>query len=300
MIKTYKNINSLDDKSISKKIFKKMRSVLWAELGTYRYYIGMKYSRKGASMKKFSMLLMLGVLLAISGGCCTSSKILVTSQPTGETSEETIKKIEDSTVALVRGPKGEKEAYCGGVWVDHDTIITAAHCVEIEGRSMLETPPWEKYNPLGDIITFMNHSDLGKQEEEVWIGIVNRYDENKDLATLQALGSSSPHTIAKIIKREVNPGTELHIVGHPAGMAWTYVHGHVAKIREAKVKNESLVKVAQVSAPIWFGNSGGGAFDSKGNLVAICSWINPRVPNVSFFIHKDEMLGFLAKSPSSR
>lgn len=249
-------------------------------------------------MKNISTLLVLGALLAIGSGCCASTKAIITPQTTDEVNEEAVNKMQDSTVALVRGSKGEREAYCGGVWIEHDTILTAAHCVEMEGRSILETPPWEEYNPIGDIIAFMNYSDIDN-EENVWIGVVNQHDKNRDLATLQVLGNSSKHSIAKILKKDVNSGKILHVMGHPAGIVWTYTRGYVAKIRKVNVADESNVKVVQVSAPIWFGNSGGGAFDSDGNLVAICSLINTRAPNISFFIHKDEILEFLAKRKSS-
>jgi S1-C subfamily serine protease len=52
-------------------------------------------------------------------------------------------------------------------------------------------------------------------------------------------------------------------------------------------------KVVQISAPIWIGNSGGGAFNSDGHLIGLSSWITLRAPSVAFFIHRDEIKNFL-------
>jgi S1-C subfamily serine protease len=62
-------------------------------------------------------------------------------------------------------------------------------------------------------------------------------------------------------------------------MWWSYAEGVVA----SSTKSESADSI-QVSAPIWMGNSGGGAFDEKGRLVGLCTRMLAYVPNVGFFV----------------
>lgn len=250
-------------------------------------------------MKHFSALLMLMSMLAIGSGCCTSVKTMSSPKSVEEVMLETVRTVEDTTVALVNGEKGERVAYCAGVWIEEKTIITAGHCVETAGRILTDTPPWKEYNPVGDVIMFVNHSDAKDEEvpqDKVWIGIVDKFDANLDLSTIKLLGETSAHQIAKIIEEPVNVGQSLHIVGHTVGMTWSYSRGYVANSRKIAGPHEIEMKTMQVSAPVWMGNSGGGAFDAEGHLVGICSWINTRAPNIAFFIHHDEVIDFLKKT----
>lgn len=143
---------------------------------------------------------------------------------------------------------------------------------------------------------FLNHSDAIDEEvaqDKVWIGVVEKFDKELDLATVKPLGETSSHRIAKIIQEPINAGQLLHIVGHTVGITWSYSRGYVANSRKIEGPNAVVINTIQASAPVWKGNSGGGAFDSDGHLVGICSWIDTRAPNISFFIHHDEILKFL-------
>ena len=248
-------------------------------------------------MKYFSALMMFLSMLVVGSGCCTNTKIIApgTNQ---ESSSEIIKHIQESTVALVQGPKNNREPYCAGVWIEDKTILTAAHCVEGIGRAMFDIPSLNDYDPTGDIIMFVNHSDASEEnvpQDKVWAGIVDKFDRTHDLATIQVLGETSPHQITKIIQEPINSGQTLHIMGHTVGMTWTYARGYVATIRKVDGPNEMVTKAVQVSAPVWLGNSGGGAFDSEGHLIGICSFVNTRAPNIAFFVHVEEILNFLGK-----
>jgi S1-C subfamily serine protease len=52
-------------------------------------------------------------------------------------------------------------------------------------------------------------------------------------------------------------------------------------------------KIIQISAPVWLGNSGGGAFDEDGRLIGICSWISKNGPQLTFFVHRDAINKFI-------
>jgi len=79
-------------------------------------------------------------------------------------------------------------------------------------------------------------------------------------------------------------GEHVYSVGHPKGMYWTFAEGTVSAYRENTVIGEAV----QVNATVWYGNSGGGVFDSSGNLVGICSRLT-RVPMMNYFVHLDSV-----------
>ncbi|NDD26131.1 MAG: hypothetical protein EB103_04585, partial [Actinobacteria bacterium] len=184
---------------------------------------------------------MLMTILAIGSGCCTATKGAAIPE---NTRESLIKHVQESTVALVQGPKDERETYCAGVWIDEKTILTAAHCVEISGRILFEIPFSKEYEPQGDVITFVNHSDLKDNDitkDTIWAGVVEKFDRKKDLATIHVLGDTSPHTIAKFVEDPIVTGQSLHIMGHTVGMIWSYSHGYVATTRKVQGPNDTTV-----------------------------------------------------------
>lgn len=208
---------------------------------------------------------------------------------------------QDSTVALVIGPAGDKAPYCGGVWVDDNHILTAAHCAEVLGRTVFAVDEEEEYNSVGDIAMFLNHSDIKDgmiPQDFSWIGVVQKVDKEHDLALIKSISTTSYHTNAIVELNDIKSGETIHIVGHPIGLGWSYTKGYVASIRNAlgPVLGQKPIsaKVIQVSAPIWVGNSGGGAFNSEGRLVGLCSWITLRAPSIGFFIHRDQLKNFLS------
>jgi len=244
------------------------------------------------------------LMLIIGAGCCTSVRpSSVVNVRTTNQEIQTIKQIQDSTVALVMGPQGEKSPYCAGVWVDSNHILTAAHCAEIVGRTIFSIDEESEYNPVGDIAIFLNKSDLRNGEipqDFSWLGIVKKIDKKHDLALIQSISETSYHSIASLALTNIEVGETIHTAGHPVGLFWTYTRGVVGAIRDSEGpllgKQQIMTRVVQVSAPIWVGNSGGGAFNTDGHLIGICSWITLRAPNIGFFIHRDEIKNFLESS----
>ena len=260
-----------------------------------------KKEREGRMSVYKSVILSL-FMLVIGSGCCnalptSTNNIHAKNQLTDI---QIIKHIEDSTVALVIGPPGVKSPYCAGVWIDNTRILTAAHCAEIFGRTVYSIDEELDYNSVGDPAFFINKSDIENNEipqDHVSFGIVKKIDKQHDLALIESVSETSYHSIATLTPNEINTGEMIHMVGHPVGLVWTYTHGFVGAIRNSEGpslgKQQVVTKAIQASAPIWVGNSGGGAFSADGYLIGICSWINLRGPNIAYFIHKDEIKNFL-------
>lgn len=256
------------------------------------------------------------LMLAIStlAGCCVHS---VVKHPDGRmtATDDVI----DKTVALVNfvdddaeevGPdddSGHMRAYCAGVWVSDDIIVTAGHCVEDLGRPPvtkemeimhemlgMPLPPWD---PTGQPLYYSTHNDVRDEHDRRYRSHHNAkvlaFDGDHDLALVHAESTLTDfpvpgHEVARLAY-QVTIGSDLKIVGHPGGLWWSFIRGTVSAIRiNILDADQKPLDAVQVSAPVWFGNSGGGAFDDEGRLVGICSFMK-RSPNTAFFVHRDHV-----------
>lgn len=237
-------------------------------------------------MKNFRSLLKICVLSFLTAGCCsgaitTSNFDNVQNQKRVDAIQKRrfdIENLKQSTVALVQVSNDVSLPYCSGVWVGKETILTAAHCVE---------------NKL--IITYSTVDEYDQQKMRK--AIVTNVDSSIDLALILAPAKDLQHPIVSLSTDSISGGDPVNIVGHPLGYTWTYMYGFVSSIRELKGPNDDarLKKIIQISAPVWMGVSGGGAYDENGNLLGICSWVS-NGPHLSFFIHRDVINEFLKKN----
>jgi S1-C subfamily serine protease len=124
------------------------------------------------------------------------------------------------------------------------------------------------------------------------LSLSNEYD----LALLKIVGEIPLHGIARLADKSPGVGEKLYIVGHPHGLTYTHTEGNVGayrvKLPEAEDDKAMAGPYLQVSAPVWKGNSGGGAFNEEGELIGICSFM-VGVPNSSFFVHLDTLRGMM-------
>ncbi len=115
-------------------------------------------------------------------------------------------------------------------------------------------------------------------------------DDNVDLALISSIDTLPGHQYATVAD-SVELGQDLQIVGHVTGLHYTYIKGTVSATR---LRNNA--KYLQISSSAFKGNSGGGAFDEQGNLVGICSAIYMMAPNVTLFVHRDEIKEFIQQN----
>lgn len=246
-------------------------------------------------MKKISSLV-LWLTLSIAGGCCTGIDKVKTPVVQGP---ELVQKIEDSTVALVEYEGSVSSLYCAGVWITEDKILTANHCAEAMGRSANEIDEFVDYDAVGNQILTMPRSE-DENDKKTFHGVVLVVDHNNDLAIIKVNDPPKTHEIVELAQGKIEIGSDVHIVGHTAGMSWTYIRGTVSSSRitlgPASGSGPMIVNALQISSPAWKGNSGGGAFDKNGKLIGISSWVSARAPMLSFFIHRDEIIKFLKEA----
>jgi S1-C subfamily serine protease len=227
-------------------------------------------------MKNASMSLM--VIALLGAAVCSPPAPPTYASPektNAQLKRELVEKLESETVALVRSDEKDSfSPYCSGVWVDVDKIMTAFHCVKEESLE----------NGMLNVFLYQVIDDNIKSGRA---SQVNKVDEENDLALLVTDLKTTPmHPIAEIADDSWD-GEHVNIVGHTNGMWWTYIEGVVSSTRADAVKsNNKPTLVLQISAPAWFGNSGGGAFDDSGKLLGISSFISSRAPSMAFFVHR--------------
>ncbi len=201
-----------------------------------------------------------------------------------------------------KDPEARLQPYCAATWVSSDVMLTAAHCVEDLGRPpptleeimgfLFGGVPFPTWDPTGQPVTYSTQNDIRTKDKVSYRGVsdsvVLSFDKKHDLALLKvtpATGIAVPsHGVATIAKG-VSVGEDIQIVGHPAGMWWTYIKGVIAQVRPMMPDADNdPVDTLQVSAPVYYGNSGGGAFNMQGELVGVSSWMRIGPPNMAFYI----------------
>lgn len=196
-------------------------------------------------------------------------------------------------LVLVDEDSGETRAYCTGVWVGMESILTAAHCVEGASLGEEESDPGLWYAVRSDI--FVGGSAIEAKYPVAHRARVLELDGEHDLALLAADGQTPLHGIAEL-GASPSQGEHVHSMGHARGLWWSYSSGDVAAIRFAPLGSIPMIWI-QTTAPISPGNSGGGLFDEDGRLVGICSRAvsAPRAQNLNFFVHTDYLRALLGK-----
>lgn len=219
-------------------------------------------------MKYFHVLL-LGLVSCLL--CCASR----TTQPKCSDPVDVglAPQLADSTVALVhKDQDGDWTAYCSGVWIARNMILTAHHCVDDEPT-----------------LQFITHADQVEIYETPIIrhdAKILREDIEHDL-TLLITKYQETSTFAVLAPASPPIGTQVIIVGGPIGLTWTQMPGYVSAYRQSlHYMADHEGPFMQLAAGVWGGNSGCGVFDAQGHLVGIVN-LRSSAPYVGFAIHLD-------------
>lgn len=213
----------------------------------------------------------------------------------------TAEQMKEKTVAFVYYDTDDDKlrTYCGGVWVSHEHIVTAAHC--IRGRYNIKDT--KKWYPIGKLIEYSTPEDIEAGDAPAYFhdSYVMAYDYDRDIALLKIDKDDLPvsqrkHPYALISKDKLHMGDHIHTVGNTLGYWWTYMSGWVSspvRYDVARELYEHDFKAIQINTFVTYGNSGGGCFNDNGTLEGIVSFIEPKRQGLGFCIHKDVVTEFL-------
>ena len=265
-------------------------------------------------MKK---LLALIAAIAFLPSCCVFSRA---SDPSLQR-RAFIDRLEQETTALVHvvddngkevspGTEGGKMVpYCTGVWINADTMLSAEHCVDDIGRPpevevtsrlqklldelMGKVIPPATWTPVNQPVMYATIDEMGADEHHD--ARVVAVDMKDDIVLIKAI-KPGKHPWAPLAAGDIHVGDPLHLVGQTAGMWWCYFHGYVAAHRHDFVDTrKNVVDMLQMSAPVFFGDSGGPAFNEDGAIVGIADQIRLSVPEAAWYVHRDAVRSFMKR-----
>jgi S1-C subfamily serine protease len=187
----------------------------------------------------------------------------------GKSAEELFAQLAPSTaMVLATNRNNGRTAQGSGVVIERGTLITNCHVTQ------------------------------GSTEIEVRIGgqvhsaRVDTADEEFDLCRLNVSGMTAP-SVAIADVAAVRPGQKVLALGAPKGLELTISEGIVSALRE--VPDGTLI---QTTAPISPGSSGGGLFNSAGELVGIITLTSRYGQNLNFAVPAD-WIGRMRDRPAS-
>ncbi len=120
-------------------------------------------------------------------------------------------------------------------------------------------------------------------------------NKKNDLALIKASGLPKNISIVPLgYLKDVSVGEEVHAIGHPQGLFWSYTKGVVSQIRNNykwayDKKGTYEATVIQTQTPISQGNSGGPLFNNDGKLVGINTLGAAQGQNLNFSVVVDEV-----------
>ena len=135
------------------------------------------------------------------------------------------------------------------------------------------------------------------EKSDVMVAEVIGYDASKDLAVLRLVGKV-PDDVNELKMSTKLPevGSDVHAIGHPGSLSWTYTKGYVSQIRKnykwnyEKTLHEA--SIIQTQTPISPGNSGGPLINSDGLLLGVNSF-KAEGENLNFAVTSLEVINFL-------
>ena len=140
-------------------------------------------------------------------------------------------------------PLSTIKSHCSGVLISKNLVLTAAHCIK---------------DP--DIVAIC-------KEEYISTNLV-RFDKDADLAVLE-LEKPCDSSVAKMAASNPKVLTKVTTIGCPGNIGCDIATSGIVSAYHGSGKALKIVSDTQ----IWFGNSGGGVFNSKSELIGVVAEI---------------------------
>jgi S1-C subfamily serine protease len=152
-------------------------------------------------------------------------------------------------------------------------IVTNYHVIEnnLKGNIEVYTKPRSSDRKVGD----------------QYIAQVELVSPSSDIAILKV--KNLPKSVGSF--QDLRIGDDVHAIGHPKSLYWSYTKGVVSQIRENFSWSSSPKKSAtliQTQTPISPGNSGGPLFSSQGKIVGV-NTMKADGENLNFAVAIDEV-----------
>jgi S1-C subfamily serine protease len=171
---------------------------------------------------------------------------------------------------------------CSGTLIDvqRKYVLTNYHCIggqvtTVEREVSLPdgTVVKKKFRKYEDVALEQNRYDgFVKTGSASYVGEIVAEAQTKDLAVVQLKGNI-PHTIASTFAADpVRRGDRVYIVGNPLGEDGSVVEGIVSNVNRAfdfPWTNGARLPMIQISGGMAGGNSGGAAYNAKGEIVGV-------------------------------
>ena len=229
-------------------------------------------------------------LVVLLVGACTacSSGQLAALQPTNA---DAISRALESSITLY---DHDGDTICAGVRVSPTEVVTAYHCavaavltldelliMDAVGADMNDV---DEARLLHKTVKFSSYRETlaeGKRKDrDRHNAVIVSLDAEHDLAMLKSADIGQGY--ATLREGSLSVGEDVFAIGHPAGMEFSFTRGWVATPCRKDVRLGNKDCWAQIDITIWGGSSGGGLFDSAGNLVGIAS--SMLKPGQAFFV----------------
>lgn len=158
-------------------------------------------------------------------------------------------------------------------------IVTSYHVIE--------------NNLNGDIEIYTKPKNPESTFGEKYFGKIELINPISDLAIIKL--NNLPKSILPIpvgSYQDIKIGDEVHAIGHPNGLYWSYTKGVVSQIRENFVweissHQQRSATVIQTQTPISPGNSGGPLFSPQGKIIGV-NTMKADGENLNFAVAIDE------------
>jgi len=189
------------------------------------------------------------------------------------------------------------------VFIYHEESLGSGAVLSKDGLIITN---WHVVNGIDEVgvIFKPSHNKAITSKNAMFCGAdVVKTDEVSDLALIQLSDCDvelKPLSLGSASDLEV--GEDLHAIGHPHGLDWTYTQGVVSKIREEyewpAYKEGGLEHKAQIviqtQTDINGGNSGGPLLNDDGKIVGINSFGDPEGAGLNFAVSVEDVQDFIA------